>query len=316
MDPLSHAIIGLSIHGLSQAPSLGNPASIGALIGAIAPDLDIITRIKGDYVYLKHHRVETHSIPGIIGVSLLITLGLSLIYSSFVFREVFLWTMIGALSHVVFDLLNSYGVALLYPLNRKKYSINLIMIYDPVVILLSGYILFFSGRTFFENLMMGVIMLAYLILKALDKKSLKRILQNQYCKGAEIRKITIMPSDYNPLKWDYIVKTKEEYLVGDIKSFRGIPNQLRRFTIITNSIIEKSLKEELGQYFESFTPFFHIDFKEEKDRIIVKMTDLRYRVTNGFKHHAIFHYNNNAQLEKSVFHPFKMDNQITIKNDR
>ncbi|WP_192930101.1 metal-dependent hydrolase [Alkaliphilus pronyensis] len=133
MDPLSHALIGLSLHGLSQGPSLSNPATIGVIIGAIVPDLDIIARLKGDYVYLKHHRVETHSIPGIIGLSLITTYLLSFLYTSFAFKEVFIWTMIGALSHMFFDLLNSYGVAILYPFNRRMYSLNLIMIYDPVI---------------------------------------------------------------------------------------------------------------------------------------------------------------------------------------
>ncbi|KAB3539033.1 hypothetical protein F8154_00940 [Alkaliphilus pronyensis] len=159
-------------------------------------------------------------------------------------------------------------------------------------------------------------MLIYFSYRLLNKRKLFRVLKTYYGDSKIINRAIVMPSNYNPFKWDYIVRTTKEYIVGDINSFSCIPNQSGELTIVTNPIVEKSLKEELGRYFKSFTPFYHISFKEEKDRIIVKMTDLRYRVSNGFKHHALFYYSLNAQLISSVFHPFSMENNIEIKNNR
>lgn len=316
MDPISHGIIGLSIYALNQAPDIGNPALLGTILGAMAPDLDVITKIKGDYVLLKHHRVESHSLPGIAILSVLIALGLSFIYPVFIFREVLFWTFIGAFSHVVFDLFNSYGVALLYPLNRKKYTLNLINIFDPVVLLLSGYIIFFSKKTIYEHFLVGIIFTLYLLLKELNKRIQVRKIYNFYSQYQinKIDRISFMPSDYSLFKWDYIVNTEKEYILGEIKLYRGIPVTFKHFPKSSNPLIEKAQNEELALYFKDFTPFFHVECKEVNDGFIVKMIDLRYKIKNEFKHHAMFYYCNNSELLKSVFHPFKMDNQIEVSN--
>lgn len=316
MDPVSHAIIGLSIHALNQAPVIGNPALFGTVLGAMAPDLDVITKVKGDYVLLKHHRVETHSLLGIAMLSVLITLALSLFYSDFLFKEVLLWTFIGSLSHVLFDLFNSYGVALLYPLNRKKYSLNLINIYDPVILLLSGYIIFFSRRTIYEHFFVGAVFILYLLSKELNKRIQVRKIYNFYNQNPvnKINSISFMPSDYSVFKWDYIVNTQKEYILGEVKLYRGTPVTFKHFPKSSNQIIEKSQNEALALYFKDFTPFFHVECKEVNDGFIVKMIDLRYKIKNEFKHHAMFYYCSNAELLKSVFHPFKMDNQIEVSN--
>lgn len=314
MDPVSHAIIGLSIHALNQAPDISNPALVGAVLGSMAPDLDVIAKVKGDYVLLKHHRVETHSLPGVAILSVLITLGLSFLYPVFLFREVLMWTFIGAMSHVVFDLFNSYGVALLYPLNRKKYSLNLVNIYDPLILLLSGYIIFFSKRTIYEHFLAGGIFVFYLFLKELNKRIQVRKIYNFYNHDLnnKIIRISFMPSDYSLFKWDYIVNTQKEYILGEVKLYRGTPVTFKRFSKSSNTIIEKAHQEELALYFKDFTPFYHVECEEKKDGFIVKMIDLRYKLKNEFKHHAMFYYCNNAELLKSVFHPFKMDNQIEV----
>ncbi|QNO14250.1 metal-dependent hydrolase [Alkalicella caledoniensis] len=318
MDPISHAIIGLSIYGLQQTPEISNPALLGTIIGALAPDFDIVTKIRSDYVYLKHHRVETHSLLGVVVISVLITLGLSFFYPMFAFGEVLIWTLIGTLSHILFDLLNSYGVALLYPFSSKKFSLNLITIYDPVVLLLSGYVLFLSKRTLHENLSVTFIFFLYLILKEINKKSLTKKIGSYYrneCINAKINRINVMPSDYSVIKWDYIVCTEKEYIVGEIKSYNGFPRAFKRLAKTFDPIIEKTENEVLGLYFKNFTPIFHVEFEQEKNGFIVKMIDLRYKVKNGFKHHAMFYYSDNSQLIKSVFHPFNMDNQIEVRKN-
>ncbi len=46
MDPLTHGVIGLAISSFSgQAVSLDNPVSIGAALGAMSPDIDVISRL-------------------------------------------------------------------------------------------------------------------------------------------------------------------------------------------------------------------------------------------------------------------------------
>ncbi len=318
MDPVSHAIIGLSVFAMHQSPDISNPAFIGTLIGAVAPDLDIVTKIRSDYVYLKHHRVESHSIIGVVGIAVIVTLALSLFYPTDLLPQVFLWTMIGSISHILSDLLNSYGVSLLYPFSRKKYSLSLITIYDPVILLLSGYVLFFSKRSILENTSMAMILFLYLLIKQLNRQFLTKKIKTHYlsqCNKRIIENVSVMPSDYNIAQWDYIVSTEKEYIVGEINSLGGIPTAFRHLDKNFDPIIEKTQEETLGLYFKDFTPLFHIELEQELNGIIVKMIDLRYKVRNGFKHHAMFYYNENAELLRSVFHPFKMENQIEVSGN-
>ncbi len=317
MDPLSHALVGLSIFGMKYAPALTNPACVGAMIGAVAPDFDIAARVKGDYVYLKHHRVETHSLPGITILSLLITLTLSLFYTNFLFKEVFFWTLIGGVSHIILDYLNSYGVALLYPLNRKKHTLNLLMIYDPIILLICGYILFLGRKNAIENILLVLVIAGYLLVRRRSQQRLKDKLEKNY--SGRQRNLELMPSTFNPFKWDFIVETKNHFFVGEMNSLMKTTVFSRKLKKVENIMIEKSLTEELGVYFKSFTPFFHIDvIEKEKEKILVKMTDLRYRINNEFMHHAFFFYNKqNGDLVNSIFYPFVLENRIdAIENNQ
>ncbi|AOY76706.1 metal-dependent hydrolase [Clostridium formicaceticum] len=316
MDPISHGVVGLALYSLQHSPTITSAACLGAVIGSISPDIDIITRFKGDYVFLNHHRVETHSIPGIAILSGLITIVLFFIYPSFSFFQVFLWTFLGGLSHTLLDYFNSYGVSLLYPFNRKKYSLNLLMIYDPILMLLSLYSIFFIPRAANQYFIMGTIMFLYLLYRFLDKSRLRKKLMVLYKNQYVIKNMNIFPSDFNLLKWDYIADTDSHYIVGEINSITNRSNIIRKLKKVVSPMIDKSLKHQLGIYFKNFTPIFHVDLIKEKEKLIVKMTDLRYRIKNEFKHHASFYYGVDESLIKSVFHPFSEKNVIEVECEK
>jgi len=282
MDPISHGIIGASLFALFKEPSFDNPAFIGAIIGAIAPDFDIITKLKGDYVYLKHHRVESHSIAGLIPIAVTITLGLSILYTGIIFKEVFLWSLIGILSHIVFDYMNSYGVALLYPLTRKKLSINLITIYDPLVTLLCGYVLIIYKGTSLEFLMIAATLIGYLCIKYLDKHRLSEIISKHYIIRDDEKEISLMPSEYNPFSWNYILQIKDTWITGDICSFKRKPCTLQTIPKEAHPMIDRSLEEDLGLYFRDFTPFLNATITKDENNTCIKLVDLRYRINREF----------------------------------
>lgn len=314
MDPISHGIVGLGLYSLVHTPTLSSTACLGAIIGSISPDFDIIARIKGDYVYLNHHRVETHSIPGLGIIAGITAMAISLIYKESSFFEVFLWTFLGGLSHVILDYFNSYGVTLLYPFSKKKYSLNLLMIYDPILLFLSLYSILFTPRTVLAYSGMIGIFGLYILYRWMDKKRLKRKLIKNF--GEVVKGIVLMPSDYNLMKWDYIIETHHYHIVGDISSITKTINIMKSLKKVGSPMIELSLKDELGMYFKNFTPYIHIDLIEDKEKFIVRMTDLRYRINNEFKHHASFYYNQERRLMKSVFHPFSEKNAIEIYSEK
>ncbi len=311
MDPVSHGLIGLASYSLVHMPTINSAACLGAVMGSIAPDFDIITRIKGDYIYLKHHRVESHSLLGIGMISVVLTILLSLAYKDYSYQKIFLWTLIGGLSHTLFDYLNSYGVALLYPLNGKKYSLNLLMIYDPVFLILCLYIIRYKPREIGSYLILLVVAFLYLLYRWLQRRRLEDGISNMY-KG-NIESVSVMPGGFNLFKWDYVVDTGSNYLVGQINSITNSVQVVREFKKIRSPIIEKTLEDKLGIYFKNFTPLYHVDLIEGEKNIIVRMTDLRYRIKDKFKHHASFYYDEDKKLIRRIFQPFSKKNVIEIK---
>lgn len=318
MDPLSHGLIGLAVFASQNPSGFTSPACIGAVLGAMAPDLDIIAKIKGDYAYYNHHRVESHSVPGIIELSALITLGLYLFFPGMILTQVFIWSLIGGLTHILFDLLNSYGVALLYPFNREKYTLSLLMIYDPALIILCISLVYRRKANYKESLVFSLLFILYLLIRAYDRYRLKGRLKGLLAREG-IEQIKVMPSTFNPLKWDFVVETKNFFHVGEVGSLYRKTNFLRRLKKMRDTLIQESLKEELGIYFSSFTPLMHIDMIErEKDKILVRMTDLRYRIKNQFMHHAWFYYGKeDGKLLDSYFYPFQLEQRVNLpKNNQ
>ena len=54
MDPITHGLVGVALSAFSgRAVSMDNPLTMGAMLGAMSPDLDFVIRIfKDDAAYL------------------------------------------------------------------------------------------------------------------------------------------------------------------------------------------------------------------------------------------------------------------------
>ena len=203
------AVAGLSGHH----PSFGDPLFIATMLGAQAPDFDLVAQIKGSMAYLKQHRAFSHSIPGVIFFASLIALSLSLLTPNAHFWQAFIWAFAGGLSHTLIDYFNTHGVALLWPLSKERKSFPLLKVFDPLVLIicllpywknlspaanslvvlsgLAGYILL---RIFLRNLASGRIKAAF--------------------SQQNIRRLWIMPSLKKPLFWDFVVETDRRSING------------------------------------------------------------------------------------------------------
>jgi len=139
MDPLTHALAGALTASFSgNSMSVTDPIFLGAVLGSIAPDLDIIYQTKGDMAYLKNHRGISHSLIGFAAVSAGIAGFLSLIFPETAYLTIFLWTFLGTLTHGFLDFLNSYGAKLFWPISNKKQNLGILTIFDPVLIFIMG----------------------------------------------------------------------------------------------------------------------------------------------------------------------------------
>lgn len=315
MDPVTHGIIGLGIAALSGQPlSIENPLVVGVTLGAIAPDLDVVVKYWGNYQYLKHHRGVSHSIVGLVGISLIITFGLSLFYKEASFLNLLLWVFLGSASHTFFDILNSYGVRPLLPFNNRKLVAGILMLYDPFITVLSLGLIFVNVDRATKILATIILVSLYIFFRILIKNRVKKILDNRYKISERKDKLYVLPALMNFFKWDFIIQTKKYNIVGQINFITNKVKIRKKLIKPNNKLIKKAYRTELGRYFREFSPVTHVEIVEQDTNIELKITDLRFYLRNNFMHHVTIVFDENNQVIEEAFHPYKYDNRIVVQS--
>lgn len=315
MDPITHGIIGMGLSALSSEPtSLTNPITIGCVLGAIAPDVDVVTKYKGDYEYLKHHRGISHSIPGLGIISLVISLGLSLVFREYSFFSIFFWTFLGSLSHSVFDIFNSYGVRFLFPFTKRKIAANILMLYDPFITFMCFLLIFSKGDRIVKISYSLTFLTVYIGFRLYLRLRVTRILNNRFMDKYNVKRINVLPAMVNPFKWDFIVETESHNIVGQINSLNSKIKIRKKLARSHDKLISFLKQTELGRYFIDFTPFSHIKVIEDGEKILLRVIDLRYYFKNDFMHHATIILDNRMRVIKEIFHPYNPNNNILVNS--
>ncbi|MFZ5943030.1 MAG: metal-dependent hydrolase [Bacillota bacterium] len=312
MDPLTHGLVGAAVAAAGGTDvSLTNPIFLAAALGAVSPDLDIVYQYWGDYVYLKHHRGFSHSLPGLMGFSVLIGGLLNLAFPAYSLWTLLFWAFIGALSHTFLDLLNSYGVMLFYPFSKKKYSLNLLMISDPVLLICSMGIIYFKYQELNIIYPFVVLNFVYLFLRLLMRRRAEKLIRTYY--GPYLEKLIVMPAFIGLAKWDFIARVNNKNIVGQLNLLSCKIAVHKKLKLIAEEIKEQLEKTKIYEIFKEFTPFFHIDYRIEDEKLVGRFIDMRYYVRNTFLHHATVIINQeDKEVEKALFQPYSIKNQIEI----
>lgn len=315
MEPISHAIIGAAVAAVSRQPvDWGNPIYVGSVIGAMAPDLDIVFQAFGDMVYLRHHRGFSHSVLGVAIISGIITGAISFFMANVNWQQVLFWTFLGGMSHTLFDVLNSYGAQIFAPLSKKRLTLNLLQIIDPVVILLAlGAIL--SSLSTLGNLTPQMFWSAigiYLITRLVMRKALRRRLHDYFQSDGPLQRVVLLPALMGITTWDFLLETNQEYLVGQAVLSRNTIKIHRRLAKGQyDDIVEAALESKLGKMFRDFTPYLHVSYCLQEGKHIVKFLDLRYLMKNEFMHSGTL-VMDQEQVVEAFFHPFSTNRNVKM----
>lgn len=306
MDSLSHALIGLAVAGLSGHPlSLHDPIYLATVLGAQAPDFDIIAHIKGNFSYLRQHRSFSHSIPGLGLWALLIGTILSFFIPQTSLLTLCSWTFAGGLSHMMIDYFNTHGAAILWPFRRERKSLHLLNVFDPILLSLMTS-LYALPLTMFElSLSTFFIISSYISIRIILRKKAQKHLHCLFA-TQEIVQLTVMPSLKRILFWDFVLETKNRHVVGQLGAFYPVlhirANLPKRKNISALTI--KAKKTPLGDFFTSFTPFIYFHEQHSKNSISVNIYDLRYILNKKFLHHATIIFDNNKLPTASYMHSY------------
>ena len=316
MDPVTHGIIGLGISALSGEPTSINPITIGSVLGAMSPDIDIVVKYWGDYKYLKHHRGPTHSVISLIGLSLAITTGLFLIVSDYSFFRIFIWTFLGCLSHTFFDGLNSYGVRPFMPFTKRKYLANLLMLYDPILTVLSLALVFLNANRITKTIVAVAALSVYIAFRLFMRRKVQRFIRDKYDLDLSKERLYILPDLMNFFKWDYIIKSDDYKIVGKINFINNKEQIITKLSHSNHNLIQEAHSTQLGTYFKEFTSsIIHTEVTVDDDKTVLKLIDLRYYLKDNFMHHATIEFNNEKEHISSIFHPYKIDKQILVEKN-
>ncbi len=312
MDPLTHFITGVSIGTLSGTPlAWNNPIYTAVSLGSLAPDFDLFYRVQGEMSYLNKHRGMTHSFIGIVGTALIFS---AFLYYFFFTRAGYLnlvaWFLIGEISHIALDLLNPHGVKLLWPFHLKRYNMNILNGFDPILILclFSTILSRYLDLSYYP---IGLILSGFYLFVRW-KMAANTVLLIKSRLGEEIKKIIALPSMLSLWKWDFLADDGKVILVGEVKYFSRCLKVDQTLNKYEDKIIDKALNNNAGKIFCDFTQYMHISLKKKEDKIILEFTDLRYRIKQNFLHSAVLVYNQDEELEQATFHPFSKNRTISL----
>lgn len=306
MDSLSHALIGMAVAGLSGHPlSIHDPIYLAAVIGAQAPDFDIIAQVKGKFSYLRQHRAFSHSLPGIALWSLLISIGLFIFMPQTNPLSLFAWAFTGSLSHIIIDYFNTHGAAILWPFCKERKSLKLLNVFDPILLLLLLSIYTLQVTMFTVSCLTFIIFISYILSRLFLRQKATKQLQQLFSQET-ILQITVMPSLQRILFWDFVLETESSYLVGQLGSLSPV---LKLHADLAkqkhpSSFTLQAKQTIIGDFFSTFTPFLYFEEQKNTHHISVTIYDLRYVLNQQFLHRATIIFDHNNLPVRSYLHSY------------
>lgn len=169
MDPLSHAALGRSLVALTPT-ARGRAFALAATLGALSPDIDAVLMPLGWDIYLRVHEIGTHSLVGTSACAVATGSIVHAVAGVGAWRRLVACAWLGAVSHVLLDVISSARIRVFWPIDDRQVSVPLVAMADPwlAAILIAGtaFLLRTSAR---GRRVAGVVLAlatAFLLLKA------------------------------------------------------------------------------------------------------------------------------------------------------
>ena len=264
MEPITHFLTGACIGraGLNRKSAY---VTMAAVLAAEAADLDVVWGFAGPVEGLKHHRGITHTFIAVPFVAAAAAGAVWLIHRWPVRRRTgkakaaviiepgapvrrppqpvrWLWiyiaALIAALSHILLDWTNNYGVRPFFPFNPRWYAGSFVFIAEPVLwaLLLAALIIPgilgladreissgrrtpFRGRGWAIFALTGMVLLW--CLRFVQHGEAEALLNNTQITIEPVLRIAVEPYPINPFRWHAIVETQGFYQTAEINTRNG-----------------------------------------------------------------------------------------------
>lgn len=290
MDPVTHALTGITIKQLGFKKK---HVLFVLLLSSIAPDFDYVTRFWGADVFLRYHRGLTHGILALIVVPII--LGLIFGYKKGFFYY-FALSFLGYGAHLLMDLATQYGTRILSPLDWEQYSLDLVFIIDPYILLgLLACIIFGRVNKKKASLIAAttlILLVSYFGLRYHLHNKTRDFLKTKL--DANTYKMCPLPNAH--LRWWFVARSGNEILTGFADLFaQRISIDERYISNPDDPHIQRSKETRVVNNFLYFAKYPYADVKKQDDKTVVTWRELAFSFRAGehFAAKVVFDKNDN-----------------------
>ncbi len=251
MEPITHFLTGaaLSRAGLNRTTAL---ATVTMTLAAEAADIDFLANLKGSAVGFAQHRGVTHTflgVPFVAALTLAVVWAVRALWQRMRKRpprpgalpvrwgRLYGLACIAALSHLLLDFTNNYGLRPFFPFQGRWYAWDIVFIVEPVMLtlLIAGLVLpsLFGlvaaevgarakgprGRGGAIFALAGILLLWGV--RDYEHRRAVHALESFDYQGQSASSVSAFPYWVNPFKWYGVIETEHFYQSMHVDSWSG-----------------------------------------------------------------------------------------------
>ncbi len=133
MDNLAHTLIGIGVARSGLSRRFGPGTTLTLAVASNLPDIDVFWTFLDPLDRFLLRRTHSHALVALPLLAALLALGLRKRYPQQRWGVLFGLGLLGIVLHVAFDLVNAFGVVLLWPFTRHRFELESVFIIDLVI---------------------------------------------------------------------------------------------------------------------------------------------------------------------------------------
>ncbi|MBI2678292.1 MAG: metal-dependent hydrolase [Candidatus Koribacter versatilis] len=312
MEPITHLLTGacLARAGFNRKTALATTVMV---LAAEAPDLDIVAYFGGSVTGFQHHRGITHTLAGVPLIAAAVVGFVWLLHRWRVQRGwqpkasspplrwplLYLFACLAALSHILLDFTNQYGVRPFEPFSYQWYAWDIVAIVEPALLALlaAGLLLPLLFRLINEEVgartkgphgRAGAIVALLLVVavwwfRDLQHRRALANLQSQTYLGAEPVRASAYPYMTDPFTWYGVVETETFFGSMHVDSRTGEVDRERRMRVRykpqETPVTLAAKSSPMGRVYLDWAAYPYVEVEKlapPESGYLVHLYDLRY----------------------------------------
>ncbi len=228
MDNITHTLVGVTLANGFYRSRVGKAAVPILAIASNLPDLDALVVLSGDPRSVLLRRTFGHSLLLLPLWVLLLAWIFRRIYPRLSFRSIFVLCAVGAGVHLLFDLVNSFGVVLLWPVSQWRPELATVFILDLTLTGLLALPLLLCVPKSRRGSLPGlsrvaiVAVAAYLLFCGGNRWLAERALAREMASLSSAPSFSyVFPEPLGPHRWRGVVRQGDTYHLSLIHSLSG-----------------------------------------------------------------------------------------------